>query len=91
MNVRYIINMLGKLLFIEALFLLAPLGVALWYREGLTYTVIPFAATILALILIGGLCMIPRPKSTVIRAREGLLIAGLAWTPSIMQRKCADI
>ena len=70
------INMLGKLLFIEALLMLAPFLVAIIYGEN---NVISFGVTMGILLMIGGICFLFPPKSSTIRAREGLLIAGLAW------------
>ena len=76
MNVRYIVNMLGKLLFIEALLMLAPFAVAIYYGEK---SALSFGVTMALLLMIGGLCFVFPPKSNTIRAREGLLITGLAW------------
>ena len=76
MNVRYIINMLGKLLFIEALLMLAPFIVAIIYKEN---TIIAFGASMAILLMVGGISLLFPPKNNTIRAREGLLITGLAW------------
>ncbi len=76
MNVRYIINMLGKLLFIEALLMLAPFIVAIIYGEN---TIIAFGISMAILLMVGGVSLLFPPKNNTIRAREGLLITGLAW------------
>lgn len=68
--------MLGKLLFIEALLLLAPFVVAIIYRED---TIIAFGVSMGVLLMVGGISLLFPPKSNTIRAREGLLITGLAW------------
>ena len=56
--------------------MLAPFLVAIIYGEN---NVISFGVTMGILLMIGGICFLFPPKSSTIRAREGLLIAGLAW------------
>ena len=76
MNIRYVISIIGKILFIEALLMLLPFLVAVIYGEE---TVLAFAASIAILLLVGGLSFMFPPKSKMIRAREGLVVAGLSW------------
>ena len=76
MNIRYIISILGKILFVEALLLLAPFAVAIYYGEE---TVFAYAITIALLFLVGGISFMFPIKQNIIRPREGLVVAALAW------------
>ncbi len=76
MNIRYVISIIGKILFIEALLMLLPFLVAVIYGEE---TVLAYAASIAILLLVGGVSFMFPPKSKLIRAREGLVVAGLSW------------
>ncbi|MBR5868659.1 MAG: TrkH family potassium uptake protein [Clostridia bacterium] len=76
MNIRYIVTILGKLLFVEAFLLLAPLAVAVYYGEE---TVFAYALTVVLLLLTGGATLLCQGYKHVIRPREGLATAGLAW------------
>lgn len=76
MNIRYIVSILGKILFVEALLLLAPFAVAIYYGED---TVFAYAITIALLLLAGGLSFVFPAKKNIIRPREGLVVAALAW------------
>ena len=76
MNIRYVISIIGKILFIEALLMLLPFLVAVIYDEE---TVLAYAASIAILLLVGGVSFMFPPKSKLIRAREGLVVAGLSW------------
>jgi len=76
MNIRYLINILGKILFVEALLMLAPFAVAVYYHED---TMLCYAMIIALLLVIGGLSFIFPSKSNLVRAREGLVVTGFAW------------
>ncbi|MBR4867175.1 MAG: TrkH family potassium uptake protein [Clostridia bacterium] len=76
MNTRYIVSILGKLLLVEALLLLAPFAVAVYYGEE---TVFAYALTMGLLLLVGGATFLLKGKNGIIRPREGLATAGLAW------------
>ena len=76
MNIRYVISLIGKILFIEALLMLLPFLVAVIYGEE---TVLAYAASIAILLLVGGASFMFPPKSKLVRAREGLAVAGLSW------------
>lgn len=76
MNVRIVVNVLGKILRLESFLLILPWLVSLFYREstGLTWMLcigICYAT--------GQLLTLIKPKSEVFFAREGLAIVALSW------------
>ncbi len=75
MNYRIVLNILGKVLLVEAVLLLLPMAAALAYHESVT----PFLWTMLPLLLTGGAMNCVRPKSNDLFAREGFVIVGLSW------------
>lgn len=75
MNYRFILKTLGFLLLIEALLLILPLGVALYYNE----TILPFIYTIIVLLIVGGLLSLIRVKNKNYYAKDGLMITALSW------------
>jgi len=76
MNIKAVLNTLGKLLQVEAGLMLLPLIVALIYRED----PIPFLITIGLLIVIGTLLTAVLHKGDhLIFEREGFLIVALSW------------
>ncbi|MBE6729370.1 MAG: TrkH family potassium uptake protein [Ruminococcaceae bacterium] len=77
MNKRIVLSILGKILQIEALFLLFPAIVSLIYNEKSLWA---FLVTSVLTAGVGFLLTIVfKPKTAVIYAREGLVIVGLAW------------
>ncbi len=77
MNRRMIVYMVGQIVKMEAAALLLPALVALIYRESCLWGIL--ATIAIALIVSFTLTLIFRPKSHVIYAREGFVIAGLSW------------
>lgn len=75
MNYRMIWRVLGWILLIYAALLLLPLAAGLWYGEN----VLNFAVTIGITAAVGGLLMIPKPRTTSLVARDGFVIVGLGW------------
>lgn len=76
MNFRMIFNNIGKILLIEAALLFFPLLVSLIYKETNQYA---YLITIGALLCVGVLLCLIRPKTTKIYAREGFILVGLSW------------
>ena len=75
MNYRVVLNILGKVLVVEAILLLLPAAAALWYDEPIE----PFLYTMLPLLILGGVLNHIRPRSNDLFAREGFVVVGLSW------------
>lgn len=77
MNKRMIFFMLGRIVLLEAILLLLPLGCSLVYKEECFWA---FAITIAIAITISFcLSFINKPKDKNIFAKEGFVIVSLAW------------
>ncbi len=76
MNRRMIIHIIGILLLSVAILMLLPLAVALIYGEG---TVSAFLISIGITALFGGLCLLVKPRSSTIFAKDGFVIVTFAW------------
>ena len=76
MNYRLIVNLTGKMLRIEALFLLFPLVVALIYRGG-DYAA--FLWAILAVVLASLALSFIKPKDKKFRPKDAFAAAALIW------------
>ncbi|MEE0945868.1 MAG: TrkH family potassium uptake protein [Acutalibacteraceae bacterium] len=77
MNRRMIFHLIGKILQVEALLLIVPAVVSLIYKESSLWA---FLFSSVITVLVGtALVIISRPKSSVIYARDGLIIVALAW------------
>ena len=74
-NKRMIFYIIGIILEIEALLLLLPMLVALYYKEPIS----DYLITIGLLLLVGVASTIKKPKNAQIYAREGFVIVGLTW------------
>ncbi len=77
MNFAIIRRTLGWLLLFEAVFLLVPTITALVYTEWDTLWAILISMA--ACAGVGGLCLIGKPKSEEIFAKEGMLTVALSW------------
>ncbi|MCR5651867.1 MAG: TrkH family potassium uptake protein [Lachnospiraceae bacterium] len=76
MNHKSIIYILGKILQIEALFLMLPLIVSIIYRED---DFISFLITIAATGIIGTVISLKKPPKSSFYAREGFVMVALGW------------
>ena len=76
MNLKMVVKTIGKLLQAEALFMLLPLLVSVYYKENLLYV---YAIVISLLLVTGTIMTLPKPKTRTIYAREGFLIVSLSW------------
>lgn len=79
MNYRNIINIIGKVLQIEAILLLLPLLVGVIYKESRDTTLFAFFITALGSFVVGVLLNIPKPKSKKILPRSSFIIVALSW------------
>ena len=75
MNYKMIGKFLGTVLFIEALLLLAPLTVALIYKE----SPLPYLITMAVLLAVFLPTKLFNPKKTRIYAKEGFVCTALSW------------
>ncbi|MBQ5406049.1 MAG: TrkH family potassium uptake protein [Oscillospiraceae bacterium] len=75
MNYRMICRVLGLILLSLAALLLLPLIAGLCFRENVTN----FLLTMGIAAALGGLLMLPRPRSRGLVARDGFVIVGLGW------------
>ena len=75
MNYRMIARVLGLILLIYAALMLLPLAAGLWYGEN----VVNFLVTIGVTGALGGLLLLPRPRTNSLVARDGFVIVGLGW------------
>ncbi|MFS9181093.1 TrkH family potassium uptake protein [Streptococcus timonensis] len=78
MNRSMIRFLLAKLLLIEAVLLLVPVAIALYYQES-DQVFIALFSTIGILTVLGGAGFIIKPKEKHIYAKEGVLIVSLCW------------
>ena len=79
MNYKNIINIIGKVLQIEAMLLLLPLLVGAIYKESWDTTLFAFFITALGSFVVGVLLNIPKPKSKKILPRSSFIIVALSW------------
>lgn len=77
MNQRMVFSTVGKVIWSEAVMLLLPLFVSLWYGEKCT---VPILLTmVIAMALGAALTYLLRPRSRVIYAKDGFAIVTLGW------------
>lgn len=75
MNIRMTLNLFGRTVLCEAVLLLLPVIVALIYGE----SILGLSVAILAAAGLGGFCMLLKPKSKTIYAKEGFVVCALSW------------
>ena len=76
MNRKMVFHILGKILMVEAALMVPSVIVGLIYKEKAT---LAFLVPILALVLIGVLLSVRKPKNKEIYARDGFFIVASAW------------
>ncbi|MBO5944560.1 MAG: TrkH family potassium uptake protein [Clostridia bacterium] len=76
MNYKMVLKTVGKLLQAEALLLLIPMAVSIYFKENLIYV---YGIVIAILLGVGTLLTLPKPKTRNIYAREGFAIVSLSW------------
>ena len=78
MNYKKLGKILGKIMVLEAILMLAPLAVAIIYREGIR-NVVAFLVPILALALLGMALQIPKPDRNNLYQKEGFALTAMVW------------
>ncbi len=78
MNFKALGKILGKIMILEGVLMLAPLIVSIIYNEPLRYK-LSFVFPILALVLIGFLLQIPKPKRASLYQKEAFALVAMVW------------
>lgn len=78
MNYKKLGKILGKIMVLEALLMLAPLAVAIIYKEGIQ-NIIAFVVPILILAVLGLLMQIPKPKRDILYQKDGFALTAFVW------------
>ena len=78
MNYKKLGKILGKIMILESILMLAPLAVAMIYKEGMR-NILAFIIPILALAAIGFLLQIPKPEKNTLYQKEGFALTALVW------------
>lgn len=76
MNLKMVTKTVGKLLKAEALLMLLPLMVSVYYKENILYI---YGIVIGLILAVGTLMTLPKPETKTIYAREGFAIVSLSW------------
>ena len=78
MNYKMIGRFAGKILLVEAFFMLPPLFISIYCGE--SASIRGFLITILVMLLLAAVCIVPaRGIKRSFRAREGMVCVGLSW------------
>ena len=78
MNYKKLGKILGKIMILEGILMLAPFVVSLIYRESVRH-IFAFVIPIAALVLVGFLLQIPKPKREAIYQKEGFALVAMVW------------
>ncbi|MBQ7907749.1 MAG: TrkH family potassium uptake protein [Clostridia bacterium] len=78
MNFKALGRILGKIMILEGGLMLAPLIVGLIYKEPIM-NIVGFIIPIVALVGIGFLLQIPKPKRVSLYQKEGFALVALVW------------
>lgn len=78
MNYTKLGKILGKIMILEAVLMLAPLAMTLIYKESLRHF-LAFLIPIAALVGLGFLLQIPKPKRDNLYQKEGFALTALVW------------
>ena len=78
MNYKKLGKILGKIMILESVLMMAPLLVSFIYKEDLKH-IIAFIVPIVALILIGFLLQIPKPRRETFYQKEGFALTAIVW------------
>ena len=78
MNYKKLGKILGKIMILEGALMLAPLAVSLIYKESLRH-ILAFLIPILAVVILGILLQLPKPKRNVLYQKEGFALTAMVW------------
>ena len=78
MNYKQLGKILGKIMILEGVLMLAPLVVALIYKESFVH-ILAFLIPIIAVAGIGFLLQIPKPERQNLYQKEGFALTALVW------------
>ena len=78
MNYKKLGKILGKIMILEGVLMLAPLTVSLIYKESIR-NILAFIVPIAALVLIGFLLQMPKPKRETFYQKEGFALVAMVW------------
>lgn len=78
MHKRLVMQTVGKILFLEALFMIFPLAVAIIYGEPMR-NILSFAGVMAALSLFGFLTLKPRDENAYFNIKDGFGIVSFSW------------
>lgn len=78
MNIKLVINTLGKILFLEALFMVLPMIIAIIYSEGLL-NIMSFLSVIILLLILGYLSTKINVSNMNYSIKDGFGIVSLSW------------
>ena len=78
MNYKKLGKILGKIMILEGVLMLAPLAVSLIYKESIR-NILAFIVPIAALVLIGFLLQMPKPKRETFYQKEGFALVAMVW------------
>ena len=76
MDSGLVLKTIGHLLIVEAVFMIAPLGVSIYYGES------DFKAFFIAILItafVGTILSFSRARKEAVRYKEGFMIVGLGW------------
>ena len=76
MNYKMVSKTVGRLLQSEALLLLLPMAVSVYFKENIIYV---YGIVIAILLGVGTVMTLPKPEKKAIYAREGFVIVALSW------------
>ena len=76
MNYKMVLKTIGRLLLSEAVLMLLPMAVSIYFKENLISV---YGIVIAILLGVGVLLCLPKPETTRIYAREGFVIVSLSW------------
>ncbi len=78
MNYKKLGKILGKIMILEGILMLAPLGVSLIYRESALH-ILAFLIPLVLVAGIGFLLQIPKPGRDILYQKEGFALTAMVW------------